>query len=213
MSTASLESRFVIRGISWSQYDQILEALGDHPVRVTYHAGVIEFMSPGRTHERFSSILGRMVETITEELDIPLKALGQTTLRLRAADRGLEGDRTFYLANAGRLDDSNRLDLATTPPPDLVIEVEVTAGLLDKLAVYGGLGVAEIWHCRGGQVRVLLLQPDQTYVESARSRALPFLPLDLLNQQLREVDPTNDTRWARSFRAWVRAVVAPLHQA
>ena len=173
---------------------------------------MIELMSPGRTHEEFGGLLGRMVEMLTEELDIPLKGIGQTTLRRQAAAKGLEADRSYYLTNAHRLEPHHEpFDLGKFPPPDLVIEVEITSAFLSKLAIYAGLGVPEVWRHDGRTFRVMLLQDDGTYQESAQSRAFPFLPLQAFARQLQTIDPTNDTRWAREFRAWVREVVAPLY--
>ena len=206
------EQRFLLRGVSWSQYVKLLEIFGDDSPRMTFHNGMLEFMSPGRTHEEIGSLLGRMIETITEELDIPLKSLGQTTLRREDVEKGLEGDRTFYLENAHRLGSGKDLILETTPPPDLVIEVEITSGLLKKLEAHASLGVPEIWRHDGRTLRVFLLQPDGSYRESPQSRALPFLPMAALSRKLDELDPINDTRWARAFRVWVREVVAPLYQ-
>ncbi len=207
------ERRFVIHNVHWSQYEQILEIFGDHRLRITYCDGMIELMSPGRDHERFGSLLGRMVETLTEELDIPLVALSSTTLRRQTVEKGLEADRSYYLANAYRLGPLDQpFDLETIPPPDLVIEVEITSALLGKLAIYAALGVPEVWRHDGRTLRVLLLQPDQTYVESPQSRAFPFLPMAAFARKLQDLDATNDTRWAKAFRVWVREVVVPLHQ-
>jgi len=207
------ERRFLINNVSWSQYEQLLEVFGDHRLRITYCDGMIELMSPGRTHEEFGGLLGRMVEALTEELDIPLKALGSTTLRRQAVEKGLEADRSYYLTNAYRLGPLDQpFDLETIPPPDLVIEVEITSALLGKLAIYAALGVPEVWRHDGRTLRVLLLQPDRTYVESPQSRAFPFLPMAAFARKLQDLDPINDTRWAKAFRVWVREVVAPLHQ-
>ena len=205
------EHRFAIRDVTWGQYEAILAALGDHPQRIAYCEGTIELRSPGPWHESYGYLLGRMVDILTEELDIPMKALGSTTLRRRDAGRGLEADRTYYLANAGHLTGADHLDLGAIPPPDLAIEVEITSSILDKLSVYAGLGVPELWRHDGQSLRVFLLGPDGAYAESPTSRAFPFLPMPALDRQLREVDPTNDTRWARAFRTWVREVVAPLY--
>ena len=206
------EQRFLLRGVTWAQYLKLLEIFGDDGPRITYSEGMLEFMSPGFRHEEVGGIIGRMIEMITEELDIPLKAAGQTTLKREDVEKGLEGDRSYYLTNAYQLKPGPVLDLETTPSPDLVVEVEITSALIKKLAIYAALKVPEIWRHDGKTLRVLVLQPDGTYRESSRSRALPFVPIAELSRKLDEIDPTNDTRRARAFRAWVRDVVAPLYQ-
>ena len=206
------EQRFPIYGISWDQYEKILAALGDHNLRVAYCEGTIELLSPGPTHESCGYLLGRMIDVLTEELDIPVQALGSTTLRRQAVERGLEADRTYYMANAGRLTEADHLDLETLPPPDLAIEVEITSSILNKLAIYAGLRIPEFWRYDGRTLRVFLLQADGAYLESSTSLAFPFLPMPTLARKLQERDPSNDTQWARAFRVWVREVVLPLYQ-
>jgi Uma2 family endonuclease len=37
------------------------------------------------------------------------------------------------------------LDLRTDPPPDLVLEVDVSRSSLNRLGIYAALKVAEVW--------------------------------------------------------------------
>ena len=163
----------------------------------------------GARNERYKKLMGRMVETITEELDLPCVAAGSTTYKSKLLDRGLEADECYYLANAGRVRGMARVDLEIDPPPDLAIEVEITSALLNKLAVYAALGIPEVWKHDGETLSVLLLGPDGEHVVSEASAAFPFLPMEEIARFLREHHPNNDTRWARGFRAWVREVVLP----
>jgi hypothetical protein len=103
-----------------------------------------------------------------------------------------------------------RVDLAIDPPPDLAIEVELTSGLLDKLSVYAALGVPEVWRYDGERLSVLVLGPGGAHVPSGSSAAFPFLPMAEIDRFLRDYDATDDSRWGRAFRAWVREVVLPL---
>lgn len=203
------EHRFVIRGVGWDGYQTLLGLIGNRPIRITYDRGDVELMSPLISHERYKSLMGRMVETITEELDIPIVAAGVTTYHAEMLDRGLEPDECDYLANAGRVRGMERIDLAIDPPPDLAIEVEITASVLNRLAIYAALGVPEVWRFDGEVLTVLLLQPDKTYAGSEVSAAFPLLPMGEVARFLLEYNPSNDTRWGRAFCAWVRAEVMP----
>jgi len=40
--------------------------------------------------------------------------------------------------------------LSSVPPPDLVVEADLTSSSLDKLTIYASLGVAEVWRYAGG---------------------------------------------------------------
>src|SRR4051812_17622495 len=118
--------RFVLYGVGWEGYQTLLKLVGDRPIRLTYDRGDLELMSPLTPHERFKSLLGRMVEAITEELDIPVISAGSMTFNREDVDRGLEPDECFYPANAGRVRDPDHIDLNGDPPPDLAIEIEIT---------------------------------------------------------------------------------------
>src|SRR4051794_17149234 len=96
---SSEEQRFVLYEIGWQGYEAILKIVGDRPIRLTYDRGNLELMSPSREHEQFKSLVGRLVEALSEELDIPSLSLGSTTWRREDLDRGLEPDECFYLGD------------------------------------------------------------------------------------------------------------------
>jgi Uma2 family endonuclease len=202
------ERRFVIYNVGWRRYQALLDLFGDDGPRMTYDRGNVEFITTYFFHEHLKKLTGRMVETITEELNMPRVAAGSTTCNSEILDRGLEPDECYYLANAHRVRDMEQVDMTIDPPPDLAIEVEITTSLLDKLGVYAALGIPEIWKHDGEQLSVLLLGPDGAYAPSEASAAFPFLPMGEVARFLREYEPTNDTRWARAFRARVRDEVA-----
>ncbi len=207
------ELRFSIPGVDWEGYEALLKIVGDRAtIRVTYDRGFVELMSPLYKHDRYGNLLGRMVETITEELGLPLAASGSTTFRRKILDRGLEADESYYLENAHRLPRDGEIDLEVIPPPDLAIEVEITNSILKRLDIYAALGVPEIWRFDGETLAVLLLGPEGAYAPSLKSRAFPFLPMVEIVRFLVEHVPGEDTPWARSFRAWVRDVLLPLHR-
>jgi len=207
----SVANRFVIRAVGWNGYESLLrDVLHDRrSIRVTYDRGDVELMSPLYPHERYGYLLGRMVQAITEELDIPICSIRSTTLRRRDMDRGLEADEAYYLRNAHLLRGIKNLDLETIPPPDLAIEIEITNSIIDRLPVYSALGVPEIWRFDGEVLIVLLLGADGVYHPSESSMAFPFVPLAELVRFIEEHEPGEDTRWGRSFRTWVREVLLP----
>jgi Uma2 family endonuclease len=94
--------------------------------------------------------------------------------------------------------------LNVDPPPDLVLEIEVSRGTMNRMAIYAALRVLEVW-CWDGEtpVRVFLLTSRGTYRRSARSKTFPFLPLAEFGQFLTLTD-LSQTQLHRTFRAWVR---------
>ena len=104
--TLSLPSR--MRGVTWEQYDALLQALPDHRLRHTYDRGFLEFMSPLYKHDKLKKIIGSFIEQMALSLGIDFEPSGSATYRRRSADRGLEPDETYHIANAsamqGKLD-------------------------------------------------------------------------------------------------------------
>lgn len=201
--------RFLVRNIGWRGYQTLLEVMGSRPIRLTYDRGDLELMSPLPRHERFKQLLGRMIEAITEELGIRMIAAGSTTFNREDSDRGLEPDQCYYFANTERIRDQDRIDLSVDPPPDLAVEIDITSHSLDRLKIYAVLGVPEVWRFDGEVLEVLLLQSDGTYRPSETSAALPFLPMHEVARRLLSYDRSDDTRWGREIRAWVRRELAP----
>jgi Uma2 family endonuclease len=64
--------------------------------------------------------------------------------------------------------------------PHIVLEVIETSPLLDKLAVYDGFGVPEVWIFEGGAFSLYQRRKRGGYDKVAKSTLLPRLDFDLL---------------------------------
>jgi Uma2 family endonuclease len=205
--------RFRVSGVDWQSYEQILEALGEHHVRITYDRGELELMSPLMPHELYKKWFGDFFVLLALELRIPLRGCGSATFRKQEAGRGLEPDECFYLANARRVRDWRVIDLAHDPPPDLAIEVEVSRSALDRMEVYAALGVPEVWRFDGETLRAYRLGPGPSYQACSASPGLPFLPLaelvPLIQQSLTAED---ELQLLQPIQDWLRRRVLPLYQ-
>ena len=206
---AEPERRFLLYGVSWRFYEAFLDEVADRRIFLTYDRGNLELMSPGPIHGRSGSLLGRAIDILTEELNIPAVDYGITTFRREDLDRGLEPDTCYYLRNEAAMRDRERIDLTTDPPPDLAIEVDITRSSRNKLDVYAGLKFPEVWRYDGRAIEVHVLQADGRYTVQDSSPNFPFLPIDELERLLSAAATMHHTNWARSFRAWVRAQIAP----
>jgi Uma2 family endonuclease len=193
-ASGSAERRFVLHGVPWGAYVALRDALDDHAgLKMTYLEGTLELMSPSMLHEDAKTIIARLIELWAMERDVDLRGFGGTTFRREAKERGLEPDECYKL---GKLDDDG--------VPDIAIEVVVTSGVVDKMAVYAGLGVAEVWEWRpgAGGITVFRLAGDR-YEQRERSQALPELDLVELS---RFVQPgESQTRLAKAYQAALRS--------
>ena len=194
--------RILLHNIAWETYEAILADMEDRAIRLTYDQGDLEIMAPSDEHERIKSLVGRMIEAMTEELDIPIRSAGSTTLRRQLKRRGLEPDECYYVAHEPQMRGRDDIDLNVDPPPDLAIEVDISHSSLDRFGIYAAIGVPEIWRLEEGQVRAYILQGEQ-YVPQSQSPAFPFLPLAEVSRILGQRNETDETTWIRSFRRWV----------
>jgi Uma2 family endonuclease len=202
----------LLHGVRWSTYQALLEDLdadGRH-LRLTYDDGSLEIMTLSPWHERSKTLIGRMIEAMTEELNIPIRSGGSTTFRNQLKKKGLEPDECYWVANEPLVHGRPDLDLEIDPPPDIAVEVEVSRTVLDRLRIYAALGISEIWRSDGHKIIILQLQDDGTYAAVAQSPSFPWLPIAELSRFLVASATMGETRWIRSFRAWVRAEIAPL---
>ncbi len=207
----SPEQRFLLRGVGWSGYEALLKMVGDGHVRLTCDGKDVELMSPSGEHEEYGNLIGRMIETVTEELRLPCLGLGSTTWRKVLHERGLEADECYYLTNAPRVRARRKtLDLTVDPPPDLAVEVEISRSALDRLEIYASLGIPEVWRFDGEHLVIHRLQPDGTYALAPASLSLPMLPpAEVVRWVLLAEDMDDHSAWNALFRGWVRAELMP----
>ncbi|HVS38964.1 MAG TPA: Uma2 family endonuclease [Gemmataceae bacterium] len=207
MSTVRIPSkqRFVLDGQSWNDYTRWLKLFEERShVRITYDRGVLEVVTLTFEHERALRILRLLIDVWAEERNVVMRGGGSTTFRRRDAQRGLEPDECYWIANEARVRGLTRIDLRRDPPPDLVIEIDVTHSSVPRLPVYAALRVPEVWRLRGAALSFNFLQADGSYVAGPMSEALPPLrPRDLITL-LALADQLDDMAVARRFRAWVR---------
>ncbi|HEX4794481.1 MAG TPA: Uma2 family endonuclease [Humisphaera sp.] len=197
------QQHFVMDGVSWGFYEHVLEEAGDRPIRITYLNGSIEMMAPLAEHEWAKKAIARLLEALTSELDIPMRAFGSATFRREDRQAGLEPDECYYLRNEEAVAGMNRFDAAIHPPPDLAVEVDITSRSIAREPVYAALGVQELWRFDGHHLSVLILKIDGLYAAVAKSPSFPFIPLAEFEQFVKRMAVEEQTRIVREFRKWV----------
>ena len=175
-SSAIEEQRVVLPSFTWQQYESLLATLGDHPgLRLIYLKGTLEIFMPSSEHEMIKKVIARLLERYAEEIELPLHGYGSTTFRREAKARGLEPDECYCVETLKEL-------------PDFAIEVNLTSGGVDKLAVYQGLGIPEVLIWQNNQLTLYdLREASNQAVE--RSQFFPDLDWQLLAQYVRPQDP------------------------
>ncbi|HUP24574.1 MAG TPA: Uma2 family endonuclease [Thermoanaerobaculia bacterium] len=163
------DQRVYLRGVPWAHFEAILALRGDAPApRLTYLTGVLELMTPSRNHESIKKTIARLIELYALRAGVRLSGYGGWTLRSAPKELAIEPDEC-YIVGDPRLKDV----------PDLAVEVVWTSGGLEKLEVYRGIGVDEVWQWRDGMISVHRLEGDR-YVQIQRSRLFPDLDVALV---------------------------------
>lgn len=193
----------LLTGVTWAEFEAILDELGDErATRLSYSNGMLEIMAPSPEHEDDKVILADLVKIILEEQGREFRNLGSTTFKNEPMDQAVEPDECFYIEHEPAIRGKKRIDLAIDPPPDLVIEIDLTART--RFHNYARLGVPELWRYDGHTLEVHVLIDGQ-YVLSPQSRHFPAIPVaDALHRYLVQSRSIGRTAVMRTFRAWVR---------
>ncbi len=153
------EQRVVLHELNWQAFESFLLALGEQrSARLAYDRGVLEIMSPLRRHESAKRLIGRLIETWVAELGINVASMGSLTLKREDLSRAVEPDECYYIQNEPRIRSREDIDLAQDPPPDLVLEIDITSPSLLRLPIYEALGVPEVWRYDGRELHLYSLQ-------------------------------------------------------
>lgn len=206
--------RFVLWNLGWESYELIAEALNEQHVRSTYDRGDLELMSPLPIHETIKVWFRDFLLALAMEVSLSFKSMAQTAFRRRDRDRGLEPDDCYYFTSMSKVADWTTLNLDRDPPPDLALEVDITSSCLDRMGVYAGLGVPEIWRFDGEEYHIHLLGEDGTYWESPSRAAIPYLPIEEIMPLMQQTLHAGDDRESfLELSRWARERVLPLCQA
>ena len=170
------EQRVVLEGVSWQQYEILLATLGDNfpNLRLSYLAGTMEIMTTSPEHEELKTMIALLIEAYFQETRTRFHGIGSATFRKAAKQRGLEPDECYCLGQKKEF-------------PDIAIEVVLSSGTLDKLEIYRGLEVTEVWLWENQQFSIYHLRSTQ-YELISRSELLPELDLVLFTNYVRPAE-------------------------
>jgi Uma2 family endonuclease len=102
-------------------------------------------MSPSAAHEELKDTITLFVNTVAEEMAINTRSFGSATFQREDLQRGFEPDGCFYIQSVALTAGKTDLDLTEDPPPDLVIEIDLSHPSLPKFPIFAQLGIPEVW--------------------------------------------------------------------
>ena len=198
MVPASSEQRVVLRSVSWETYLALTEESESGSGRMTYDQGVLEIMSPGMPHEIAKRLIGRMIETFTLYRGIEIRSSSSTTFKRSELQRGFEADESYYVQHACELRGIGEIDLSIHPPPDLVLEVDMTNSSIPKKALFAAMKIPEVWRYDGASLWMGSLF-QEGYQDLKQSLVLPGFPRELAAKLLDRQFEENETALIRAF--------------
>jgi Uma2 family endonuclease len=199
---AACEQRLRLSLVSWEKYEQMAAWFEGRHVRLTYDRGELEIMTVSHPHEFDKHLIGVLVMQLVTELNIDIHGAGSMTFKREDLDRGLEPDECYWIEHELQMRSVRDYDPEKHPPPDLVLEVEVSRSALDRMGIYAAMKVPEVWRWNGEKLTFWLLKRGK-HVESPISRSLPMLAADELVRFMGMKGTMGETRLLRTFREWV----------
>ncbi|MBW4562631.1 MAG: Uma2 family endonuclease [Mojavia pulchra JT2-VF2] len=204
-AAALAEQRVILNNISWQTFTAILKELGEkRAARLAYNQGTLEIMTPLGEHENTNRFIDDLIRILADELNLNLKKFGSLTLKRDDMQRGVEPDSCYYIQNESLARGKRDIDLNFDPPPDLVIEIDITSTSLDKRPIYANLGVPEFLLYDGRTLKFFVLsEPILIYTLVQQSPTFPLLMLDVIPRFIEQSLTEGETLTLRSFRTWV----------
>jgi Uma2 family endonuclease len=219
------EQRVVLPSITWQKFEQILSELPpDRLIRLTYHRGKLEMMTPVAEHDRCQKLLDSLILVLADELDRPIEVIAPVLIKSPELDIATEPDACYYLSQGKHRDadpssDRIQIHLPADSPPDLLVEVALTQTKLDKIPLYTRLAIPEVWryittageNVLKGKLEIYYLQGDPSGIcEAARhtpqrhSTVFPGLSSDRILEFIEQSDSMSLSASLRLLRAWIQ---------
>lgn len=200
---AEPETRMVLENVAWETYVALADQQSGSLPRMTYDNGVLELMSPKREHASIGCLIGRIVETYSELMDIEIISVASVTVKRSDLSKAFEADESYYVTHAAQLLGKKEMDFEVDPPPDLVIEVELTSSAIKKMQLFAAMNVLEVWRHDGESLQMYRLL-DGAYQRIESSLQLPGLTAQRINETLAQRGSIGETKLIQGFRKSIK---------
>jgi Uma2 family endonuclease len=188
---------------SWQDYQQLSQQRGDSGLpRLKHRSGEVLLMSPLAQHGRYANLIADIVKAILDHQEQEYDAFTPITMDLPET-AGIEPDYCFYIDHWQADSGKKRIDWEVDPPPDLIIEVDVTS--YSDVNDYLLYRVPEIWLFKFNQLEIYGLNNGR-YELQLYSRYFRDLNLqDIVSQCLQVAYERNTSAAIRLLRQILNA--------
>ncbi len=183
---------------TWQDYQKFCQQRGDRSIpRIKYRSGEVLLMSPLPKHGRDASLIANIITTLLDHVGREYDSFTPVTMEL-PDESGIEPDYCFYIDHWQAVSGKERIDWKTDPPPDLVLEIDVTS--YSDVNDYLPYGVPEVWLFRKNKLFVYQLQGTE-YLSQTHSRYFPDINLlDLVSRCLQVAYERNTSAAIRELK-------------
>jgi Uma2 family endonuclease len=200
--------KVILDNITWETYQRLMDERGERSrPRYAYDRGRLEIMVTSYEHENLTHVTAMLVELLAAELEMDIEGAASTTFQREDLAQGFEPDASFYLQHATLIRGHKQIDLHTDPPPELVIEIDITHPSLNKFPIFAGLGIPEVWRYHRHALTIFKLE-GETYSAQTGSELFPGVTGEALTRLITESQQMKRTEWLRNVRKWARTLKA-----
>ena len=161
----------VVHNLTWEQLEEFDRSLEDVAgVKLAYLDGTLELMTIGEEHEDAKATMRVLLEAYLRAKGVRFYSRGGPTLGRKEQGARNEPDESFSIGNRSEY-------------PDLVFEVTVTNGGIDRLEGYRRMGVAEVWYWEDGVLTLYRLR-SQGYEQIQNTELVKDFPIDLFTRYI-----------------------------
>ncbi len=169
---------------TWREYQSLCDSRGDSSVPlIKYRNGEALLMAPLAVHGRDVGLIASVVRTLLDHDDRDYDDFTPITMTI-AEESGIEPDHSFYINRWEAVSGKERIDWEQDPPPDLVIEIDVTS--YSNVDDYLPYRVPEVWMFRKRKLMIYQLQ-GLKYVLQSESLYFPGLNLVEMVDRARKI--------------------------
>jgi Uma2 family endonuclease len=183
---------------TWQEYQQLAQQRGDGSIpRMKYRHGEVLLMSPMAAHGRDASLFGQIAMTLLDHDGREYDAYTPITMDI-PEESGIEPDYCFYIDNWQAVSGKQRINWQQDPPPDLVIEVDVTS--YSDVNDYLPYKVPEIWLWKKKSLKIYQLQAGK-YILQSQSQFFPAIDIsNIVQTAVKETYNRNSSFAIRNLR-------------
>lgn len=178
----SPQTPFVLYGISWDDYEEVVRELDGSSVQTIYNHGILKVMSKSSEHEYFIELIKQLVGILSRILHQRVLHFGSPTIKQSFAQKGVEPDACFYVSRANLVSGQANINVSQNIP-DIVVEVDIHHSSEDKFEIYSAFGVSEFWLYDGNNLKIYQLK-DRKYIEISASAEISNLTSAILTEFL-----------------------------